>query len=192
MLYGFARGMLFIFMNILFRIKITGSENIPEGGAIVCSNHISNFDPITLGITIRRHIYFMAKKELFKTKFSAWILTNIKAFPVDRNARDMTSFKKAVAFLKEGKLMGIFAQGTRVKEMDSKSAKAGAALFAQMASVPIVPVGIQTNYKLFSKIYVTIGKPVYINQGEKLKGEALSEFMENLMTEIAKLAEVRK
>ena len=45
-----------------------------------------------------------------------WLLTALYAFPVDRSTADMTAFKNAVKLLKQGHIIGMFAQGTRVKE----------------------------------------------------------------------------
>ena len=43
------------------------TRNIPRQGAfILASNHISNLDPVVLGICSVRRLNFMAKIELFK------------------------------------------------------------------------------------------------------------------------------
>lgn len=62
MIYTFCSTLLRIIYTILFRLEAVGRENIPEeGGVLLCSNHISNFDPPTVGIKIRRQVRFMAK-----------------------------------------------------------------------------------------------------------------------------------
>ena len=59
-----------IYLNILFKISITGRENIPKSkGIIFCSNHSSNYDPVIVCTSINKKIHYFAKKELFATKF---------------------------------------------------------------------------------------------------------------------------
>ena len=47
-----------------------GKENFPkEGGVLLCTNHIDNFDPPVVGITCPRPVHFMAKEELFNATY---------------------------------------------------------------------------------------------------------------------------
>ena len=65
--YRFGRGLLMPFYKLLFWYKINGRENVPNDGAyIVCSNHLSNNDPVLLGLAMKRQIFYMAKAELFR------------------------------------------------------------------------------------------------------------------------------
>ena len=187
MFYKIAKVALRILYKILFRMTVEGTQNVPkEGGAILCANHSSNFDPVTMGIYSRREICYMAKKELFENKFLRWLIVQLHAFPVDRTTADMKAFKIAVKLLKEGKVIGMFAQGTRVKAGEEKAAKAGVALFAVKAQVPVVPVAISGSCKPFSKMKIVYGKPLYLEQyrQKRLNTEALNEITEIIMKEI--------
>lgn len=187
MFYKIAKVALRILYKILFRMTVEGTQNVPkEGGAILCANHSSNFDPVTMGIYSRREISYMAKKELFENKFLRWLIVQLHAFPVDRTTADMKAFKIAVKLLKEGKVIGMFAQGTRVKAGEEKAAKAGVALFAVKAKVPVVPVAISGSCKPFSKMKIVYGKPLYLEQyrQKRLNTEALNEITEIIMKEI--------
>ncbi len=83
MFYKFAKTVVKIIFSLIFKIKVIGKENIPKNGpVIICSNHISNFDPPVVGITSPRDIHFMAKEELFEKSWLNKILTNVGAFPV--------------------------------------------------------------------------------------------------------------
>ncbi len=191
MFYSFARAVVAVYVCLFYRLKLTGTENIPkEGGAILCSNHMSNFDPIVLAVYLKRQVSYMAKTELFKNKLFGKILLAVGAFPVDRDSQDMVSYKKAIKNLKEGKLLGIFVQGTRQKEIDVKTGRTGAAFFALKAGVPIIPVGISGTYKLFSKITVNFGEPVALDnfKDAKLKTEVLNEITESVMEKVLVLS----
>ena len=102
--YYFVRTLVRIYYKIMFRMEFIGRENVPkEGAAVLCCNHISNYDPLTMAAFLDRLPRFIAKKELFQNKLLAKLLYALKAFPVDREAAmDMKSFKTAVKTLKEG------------------------------------------------------------------------------------------
>lgn len=187
MFYKISKIVLRMLYKILFRMSIEGNENIPkQGGAILCANHSSNFDPVTMGIYSSRAVHYMAKKELFQNPFMRCLLTALYAFPVDRSTADMTAFKNAVKLLKQGHIIGMFAQGTRVKEGEEKAAKAGVALFATKANVPVVPVAISGSCKPFSKMKIVYGKPLYFEEyrQKRLNTESLNEITNKIMNEI--------
>lgn len=142
----------------LYRLQIDGDRRLPEGETlIVASNHIHNFDPVVLAIVFKnRDIHFMAKKELFKPRPLGWLFEKIGTIPVDRNKSDITAIKKAIKILKSNKVLGIFPQGTRIKSEEDDTSKAGLGMFAIKTDAKIIPVRIESSYKIFSKIKVTI------------------------------------
>lgn len=172
--YRFARGLLSVIFRFFYRIEVLGKDNIPnEGRAIICSNHISALDPIFLGISIKRPISFMAKKELFKNKFIGKVLSMLTAFPVDREGSDLSAIRNSIDILTKDGVLGIFPEGTRTSKMDIESAKPGVSLIAYKGKSPVIPVYIEYRYRLFSKAKIIIGKPIslYDNYDKKLKVE---------------------
>ena len=156
----------------MFRIKLTGLENIPDSGAaILCVNHMSNFDPLVLRLKIKRKINFMGKKELFVNKLFSYTLEKFGVFPVDRSKNDLQAYRKAISVLKEQNILGIFIQGTRNKNIDN--AKDGAAMFAMKTNSPVIPIGISASYKLFSVVNINIGKPISLPKPDKINQESL-------------------
>ncbi len=189
-MYPFLKTFFWIYFHIFFRVKINGIENIPkEGSSIICSNHLSLYDPLVIGSMVNRKIYFMAKKELFETAFTKWFFETVGAYPVDRTGTDMSAFKTTVKYLKEGKAVGIFAQGKRMKSGDVDTAKSGAALFSLKGNAKIVPVGISSSYQLFSKIYINFGEPLDFTEfkEKKINTENLSIITDIIMSKINSL-----
>lgn len=189
-LYGFLRGILLVIFRIIFRIEVTGIENIPiEGKIIVCSNHVSMLDPITVAISIPRRIYFMAKKELFEKKFFGSFLEKLGAFPVDRDGADLTAIRNSLKVLKGENVLGIFPEGTRNKMEDVDSAKPGIAMISIKGKAPIIPIYIDTQYKLFRKIRVIIGKQIITEEyyDQKLNMDDYREISRQVMTTIYNL-----
>ncbi len=150
-----------IVFRLIFRIEVHGKENvIKEGRLILCSNHIHNFDPIILAMVFPRQVCWMAKKEIFKSKIFASFLDKLGAFPVDREESDLSAIKNALRVLKNENVLGIFPEGTRVKEVNLDNAKPGIALISIKSKAPIIPVYIEGNYKLFSKIKICFGRVI--------------------------------
>lgn len=163
-----AKPICYLLFSTLLRVKVSGRENIPEkGGVIIASNHVNATDVIFLEYKIKRHIRWMAKSELFENKIIGWFLRGLGAFPVKRGGLDVAAAKTAFELLENGEVFGIFPQGTRSKNpADPVKARHGVAKFAAEAGVPVVPVAIYGDFKLFGKVYVKYGKPVYFEKKE--------------------------
>ncbi len=162
--YNFAKGLVKGLFKIIYKIEVEGINYIPEEGrAILCANHMSNLDPIILAIVCPRPISFMAKKELFSNKIFAKLLHSLNAFPVDRQGSDISAIRKSLEVLKNEELLGIFPEGTRITNMDMNSAKPGIAMIGLKSKSPIIPIFIDSEYKLFGKVKVNIGSPIYLD-----------------------------
>lgn len=169
-LYKFARNILTIIFKLIYRVNIYNIDNIPlKGNIIICSNHISNLDPITLAVSVPRQVHFMAKKELFKNKLLGRILKEVGAFPVDRQGTDLSAIKKSLKVLKDDNALGIFPEGTRVKKKEESKVKPGIAMISIKSKSPIIPIYIKSTYKLFTKIDVFIGSPIDLSNYKKSK-----------------------
>lgn len=160
-LYSIGKFILRPAYKILYRYKIKNKGAIPaEGGVILASNHMSFADPVLLGLSEKRRLYFMAKQELFKNKFAASVIRALGAFPVERGAGDGKALKTGGDILKEGNVMTIFIEGTRTKTGDLLRPRSGCALVAQQMQLPVVPCCItKRNFnRKFSKTIIHFGK----------------------------------
>ena len=92
-------GIMRIWFAIMFKVEIVGRENVPkEGSAIICANHYSNYDPFAAAIFLDRLPRYIGKKELFENKFLAWLLNEVRVFPLDRKAAmDMKAVKTGLS-----------------------------------------------------------------------------------------------
>jgi len=189
-MYNFLKGAIWLIARILFRVRVTGKENIPKEGAfLLCGNHIHAFDGAVLIGFCKRRLRIFAKKEIFKNPFFAWVFRNMGAFPVNREGTDMQAYRHTVSSLKEGWPVLIFSQGTRMAQYEN--AKSGVAVFALKTTTPIIPVGISGTYKIGSKMKISYGVPISMEEyaGQKIKTELVDEVMAKLadsMTELLK------
>lgn len=186
MLYNFLVVLLKIICIPIFRIRVKGLENMEETDkVIVCANHKSLLDPIFLAISMPQRIYFMAKKELFDKPLLGGLLRALGAFPVDRFGRDLKALRASVALVNEDKILGIFPEGTRVKEAKRENVKDGVAFIALKAKADIMPVEIISTYKPFRKSEILIKKPIPVNEFASFKNkEAMKKMTDRVYDKI--------
>lgn len=153
--------------HIYFGLKIIGRENIPEGGCVVCPNHVQLSDPPMAGVAISGSTPFriMAKKELFAKKGLGRLITWLGAFPIDREGIDITAIKTALGAVKAGQKLIIFPQGTRGAGEDE--AKNGAAMLAVKTKAPILPMYISEEKGFRTHVKIIIGKPFMPDSKQK-------------------------
>lgn len=179
-----------IIFRVVFRFKVTGKNNIPkEGRVVICANHTSNFDPLILALALPRQVHYMAKKELFNNAFLKWLFTSLGAFPVDREAADLSAIRTSVKILQNEKMLGIFPEGTRVYEENLELAKPGVGLIAIKGKAPVVPVFMSSKYKPFSKVNITIGEPINFHEyyNQKLTKEDYKTISQKILKSIYSL-----
>ncbi|CAM3442251.1 lysophospholipid acyltransferase family protein [Cytobacillus oceanisediminis] len=188
-LYSFAKAVVYGALKPVYRFEVIGREHFPsDGGVLLCSNHIDNLDPPVVGINAPRPVHFMAKEELFKVPGLGTILPHLNAFPVKRGMSDREALRKGLGTLKEGKVLGLFPEGTRSKTGQLGKGLAGAGFFALRSEAHVVPCAIIGPYKAFSKLKVVYGKPIEMKELRERKASA-EETTEFIMAEIRKLIE---
>lgn len=191
--YSLVYSILWVLAGILFPWKSKGREFVPaEGGVVLCANHTSLLDPILvlLAATKKRQMHVVAKAELFKIPVLNWILKGIGIIPVKRGLSDVTSFKECLRVLRNGELLLIFPEGTRVKEGKKVEPHSGAVVMAARANVPVMPVYVGKKKRLFRKTDVVFGEPYQLEfEGRKPTHEESQRMTEELMARICALGE---
>jgi 1-acyl-sn-glycerol-3-phosphate acyltransferase len=184
--------------------EINGMENIPvKGGFIISANHASYMDHFCLGNLIvprlNKKLHFLAKKEHFDSWFQRWWHKYGGAIPLDRKKGGKAALKWAIKALKEGKIIGIYPEGTRTLTGKLQEAKTGVARLALAARVPVVPVGLIGNFEILPKgkyipklkrATVNVGKPMRFEKyyKKKVTGKILREITTKIMKGIARLS----
>ncbi|WP_100398529.1 lysophospholipid acyltransferase family protein [Bacillus sp. FJAT-44742] len=186
-LYRIGKSLFTIFFSVVYRPKVIGKSNIPkEGPVVICSNHISNFDPPLIGTSIKRQINFMAKSELFDVKVLGPALDKIGVFPVKRGAGDRQALKLGIKYLKENRVLCLFPEGTRSKTGELGKGLAGAGFFALRSDAAVIPAVIIGPYKPFRRVKVVFGEPLDIQDLRENKGSA-EQATERIMARIQSL-----
>ena len=141
-------------MIVFFRPTIINNKNIPiNKKVILAGNHTSVLDAFLLMSSTKRHIHFLAKKELFKG-FIGLVLKNMGLISVDRKAKDKSDVLiNATKYLENDKIVLIFPEGTTEKDKYPKLLpfKKGAVRLSYDTDTEIIPFKIVGRYKLFRK-----------------------------------------
>ena len=162
----FGKILIFVLRPILFLFhpyRMEGKERLTgvTGPVILCSNHLSNWDPVLLLLAQPRLIRFMAKEELFRFKPLGWALKRcFGAFPVARGKGDTGALETAEKLVKNGEVLGIFPEGTRSKSGGLQRFKSGTALIAFRTGATVVPCGIDRRSRLFHRVTLRVGEPL--------------------------------
>lgn len=170
MFYGFLKPFFYLLFKIFNRYQIMGKENIPDSGAVILvANHTSYWDPFVIGAAIDRKVYFIAKAQLFKIPIVGPVIRSWGAFPVQHGKNgDRTAIDHSMEILAEGKVLGIFIEGTRnIKNPDKMlNPRPGPAMLAVRSKAVVVPVAIINARKIlwsFKRLSITFGKPLFFN-----------------------------
>ncbi len=189
-LYDFAAGTIRLIVQLVWRGRGYGAENVPmTGPLIVACNHVSYLDPPGMGCFCPRRISFMAKKELFQIPVLGPGIAAVGAYPVDRNGSATAAIKRSLEVLRGGGCVGIFPEGTRnlTGEIEPQT---GVALLASLAKAPVVPACIlgSDRAKYLAQIKVAFGPPMALPAGRKATHDDLAKFTADIMKAIQGLA----
>jgi 1-acyl-sn-glycerol-3-phosphate acyltransferase len=193
--YKFGRFVVLGVCRIFFRVHVDGREQVPpEGAYIIAPTHRSIFDVPFTSLVTTRTVHFLAKEELFSTRFGAWLFNALGAVPVDRGAADRGALRALESALERGDPVVVFPEGTRESGPRLGTLFNGAAYLSVKLGVPIVPVGVGGSEHILPKgkllprphrVAVVVGEPIEppVLDGRARRGAAV-QLTESLGTEL--------
>ncbi len=196
MLYAILKPLFWLIAHIFGRFRVAGRQHVPlTGPVLIVANHLSWYDPVVLGIIFPRRLWFMAKIEIFHLPVIGFLTRLTGQIPVHRGESDRAALEKALTYLRAGRAVTIFPEGTVAYHERLLQAHTGAAMLALRSGVPILPVAhTGTRHILFGRrgwwprVDVQIGEP-YIPQLPKgvSRKAALRMVTEDIMLRIARM-----
>ena len=153
--------------GLLHPVSGEGMDKLPSGGALLCPNHSSDWDPVlvALNLPVNYRLHIMAKEELFHNPALGWILRKVGAFPVSRGNNDIQSVKTAMQAIKSGDNLLMFPEGTTIRNGVGYAdglpphAHGGVAMIGIRTGATLIPVFVDGEKKLFHRTRIIFGEP---------------------------------
>jgi 1-acyl-sn-glycerol-3-phosphate acyltransferase len=184
-------------LRLIFRPQVEGRDNVPaKGPAIIASNHLSFSDSIFMPLEVRRKVTFVAKAEYFtgrgiKGFLSRMFFVGTGTIPVDRSGGRAAqgALDTGLRILREGKLFGIYPEGTRSPDGRLYRGKTGVARLALDSGAPVIPVvmlnsdeiqPLGTRFPRIKRVRIKFGKPIDFSRYAGMSGD---RFIERAVTD---------
>ncbi len=154
-LWRFLYALVTLIKPLFCRLRIEGREKMPAtGGCVLACNHTLGPDYVLLAYASPRQVYFMAKTEIFGWHpLIARLLTTVGTFPVERGKGDVAAMNTAVDVVRDGRVLGMFPEGTRSRSGVLMRGKTGAARIAMNAGAPVVPAVVINSPQIFKQLF---------------------------------------
>jgi 1-acyl-sn-glycerol-3-phosphate acyltransferase len=170
-------------VRIFAPMRVYGRDRVPQHtGVVLAMNHFSWLDPPAFGIASPRTIYYMAKSEAHRVPGLGELIRSFGTFSVRRGESDREAVRRMREVVRERKLLGIFAEGTRQRSGVPGPVQPGAAMVAIQESVPVVCGAVHGTqsweFGRFSPVSVAWGEPMRFDgvpRGAKGYREASAE-----------------
>src|SRR5690606_8957248 len=127
-------------------VRVTGmNEALFTEPSVILANHQSLFDIPVLYVALPEAYGMLAKKELFAVPFFGRAMHMLGCVPIDRARRadGIAAIGEAAKLVRGGNTIVVFPEGSRSRDGKLRPLKKGPFHLAQMAGVPLLPVGIR-------------------------------------------------
>ena len=193
------RLLAWLLVQVIYRVKAEGLENIPpEGPAVLVCNHISFVDPVIIGGYVRRPVRFVMHYKIFNAPLTRWLFKSARAIPIAGKNEDPQMYQQAFdairQALQDGDLVCIFPEGRLTPDGQIQPFRSGIERIIEETPVPVIPMALDNLWgslfsryeknplkrrpkKLWAHIHLRVGKPV---PPEKAHKEFLQQLVEQL------------
>ncbi|MEB3368430.1 lysophospholipid acyltransferase family protein [Saccharopolyspora mangrovi] len=179
-------------MKLFCRPRVEGVEHVPrDGAAILVSNHMAVADSFFMPLMMPRRVTFLAKREYFtgkgvRGKLKKAFFSGVGQVPIDRSsgAAAQAALDTGVRLLSEGKLLGVYPEGTRSPDGRLYKGKTGVARMALESGMPVIPIAMFGTDKVNPigskmwwphKVVVKVGEPLDFSRYEGMAGDRFVE-----------------
>ncbi|MEU0991815.1 lysophospholipid acyltransferase family protein [Streptomyces sp. NPDC005953] len=194
-------------LRLMFRPRVEGVESIPGSGPVILAgNHLTFIDSMILPLVCSRPVYFIGKDEYvtgkgLKGRVMAWFFIGVGMIPVDRDGANggVAALMTGHRVLEEGKVFGIYPEGTRSPDGRLYRGRTGIARLTLMTGAPVVPFAVIGTDKLQpggaglprpGRVTIRFGKAMEFSRYEGMDRDryVLRAVTDSVMTEVMRLS----
>jgi len=142
------RFITWVLVNTLYRVRVDGTQNIPEEGAVllVC-NHVSFMDPLLLMGNLRRPARFVMYYKIFNIPLLRFVFRTAKAIPIAGHKEDPALLQQAYDAIDEaladGEVVCLFPEGALTRDGQIATFRTGVEKILARRPVPVVPMALR-------------------------------------------------
>jgi 1-acyl-sn-glycerol-3-phosphate acyltransferase len=161
-LYACFWGVLYVWLNPIWRLRVEGRDKLPwRGPAVIVANHLSLLDILVL-YGLFRPFKWVSKESIFRIPFIGWNMRLNRYVPLRRGDRE--SIKQMMdacrRHLDAGWPVLLFPEGTRSQDGVLKPFKDGAFRLACEAGCPVIPVAVSGTFAALPKHGIMLREPM--------------------------------
>jgi len=188
-IYKFIIFLASLVLKIFYKFKVYGKKNIVKGAAIITSNHVSYLDPAIIASAIEEELHFLGKEALFKIPIFKNLIKILNTHPISKKESNIQTIKNVNFYLKQGKKIVIFPEGTRILDEKFGKLQPGVGFIINLTKCTVIPAYIHgaaqiwnRNKKFpkpYGKISCVFGKPIKYEEFENIEKDKRSSFVLN-------------
>ncbi|MFN6205532.1 MAG: MFS transporter [Planctomycetota bacterium] len=174
------RILLWWILRTLYRMRVTGEQNVPEKGpALLISNHSSWMDGAIVLLMTHRRPRAIAWAGNFQSGFARWFANFAGVILISGGPKSiLKGIREARAALENGELLCVFPEGGLSRTVQLQTFKPGILKIIEGLDVPVVPVYIDQMWgslmsysggKAFWKIPTAVRRPLSVSIGEPIQ-----------------------
>lgn len=205
--FAFLKAVLGPLMRLMFRPQVEGAERIPGSGPVILAgNHLTFIDSMILPLVCDRQVVFIGKDEYvtgkgLKGRLMAWFFTGVGMIPVDRDGGHggVAALMTGRRVLEEGRIFGIYPEGTRSPDGRLYRGRTGIARLTLMTGAPVVPFAVIGTDRLQpggkglprpGRVTVRFGEPLEFTRYEGMDRDrfVLRAVTDEVMSEVMRLS----
>jgi glycerol-3-phosphate O-acyltransferase/dihydroxyacetone phosphate acyltransferase len=188
------------------RVDARHRERVPAGGPVLlCINHPNNLiDSLLVGAVLERKVHYLATAALFRNPLLARFLRACGAIPVyrrqddpDKMDRNADVFAACHRAFDEGRVVGIYPEGTTHAESRVQRIKTGAARIAlgyeaaHPGRLRVIPVGLtfEARKSFQARVLVSFGPAVPVTPYVDAHGREPARAVDALTTAVQEAME---
>ena len=177
---NFVRLICLALVKSLYRVRVTGQEQIPEkGGVLLLPNHVTFADAFFISAASPRPVRFVMDETFMASKIVRFGANLFGTVPIRRD-QPLEAIRQTIEALNQGHVVALFPEGQLTRTGTLCELERGFELIARKTKNPIFPLWVDgawgsifsfERWKFFKKVPYRVPYGLSVAIGEEIKAE---------------------